>query len=362
VFLDNPKYLFLSSEKLSSIIPVWISNNRVIVAALRKRGYKAYCPWQIMGFLYCLRAKYYFIDHAPLYGGLFGPTNLWLSGGAKIIQLWHGLPLKRLDTVGLKSPHTSNVTNVPSVFSKLSLFNLLVNYYVVAPSHLFGRLMADSFEIAQNRILYSGYPRNYLYNAPVIANFSIQNPINDQIKRLKAEGKKLVFYIPTFRDYGGNPIKDKAIDVEQLKKFSNDNQCVFFVKFHEADEAKLTGNTQGNLIFLPADFDIYEILHLCDVLITDYSSIFFDFLLFNRPIIFFPYDLAEYQRSARCFYFNYAEFVPGKIVYNFDEMLTELSRILANNQEDCYQQKRKMLRESCFEYPEVMLNNLLVDY
>lgn len=361
VFLDNSKYLFLASQKLQpSIKPIWISNNAALVYSLRKNGYRAYQTFQIQAFLYGLRARYYFIDHAPLYGGFFSPTNLWLSGGAKIIQLWHGVPLKRLDSIGLGEEHKSEIAKVFSVLANMNLFNLSKNYYFVASSRLFGRLMADSFEVSEKKVLLSGYPRNVFQEAPMDSNYSLQKGLNEKIRKQKADGKKLVFYIPTFRDYGGNPITHKAIDLAVFEKFLAENNSVLIVKFHEAD-AKLQNVSKKNIIFLPSGFDIYEVLGLCDLLITDYSSIFFDFLPFNRPIVFYPYDFEEYQKSARCFYFNYEEFVPGSIVYGFDQMLQEVSSILQTGADE-YKEKREKLYNFCFEYKTFMLRNILIDY
>jgi CDP-glycerol glycerophosphotransferase (TagB/SpsB family) len=361
VFLDNSKYLFLASQKLQpSIKPIWISNNAALVHSLRKNGYRAYQTFQIQAFLYGLRARYYFIDHAPLYGGFFSPTNLWLSGGAKIIQLWHGVPLKRLDSIGLGEEHKSEIAKVFSVLANMNLFNLSKNYYFVASSRLFGRLMADSFEVSEKKVLLSGYPRNVFQEAPMDSNYSLQKGLNEKIRKQKADGKKLVFYIPTFRDYGGNPITHKAIDLAVFEKFLAENNSVLIVKFHEAD-AKLQNVSKKNIIFLPSGFDIYEVLGLCDLLITDYSSIFFDFLPFNRPIVFYPYDFEEYQKSARCFYFNYEEFVPGSIVYGFDQMLQEVSSILQTGADE-YKEKREKLYNFCFEYKTFMLRNILIDY
>jgi CDP-glycerol glycerophosphotransferase (TagB/SpsB family) len=363
VFLDNPKYLFLASQKLSPAVkPIWISNNTALVHSLRRKGFKAYYTFQIQAVLYGLRAKYYFIDHAPLYGGFFAPTNLGLSGGAKIIQLWHGVPLKRLDSVGLVgNKHQSRIGSLLAVLAKANLFNLFTNYYFVASSRLFGRLMAESFALSGKKILLSGYPRNVFQEAHMLSIYSLQKGLNEKIRNLKAEGKRLLFYIPTFRDYGGDPITHKAIDLAVFEKFLMDNQCVLIVKFHEADVIKLGNVSKKNIIFLPNGFDIYEILSLCDVLITDYSSIFFDFLPFNRPIVFYPYDLKTYQTSARCFYFDYNEFVPGLITHDFNEMLKSVSSILQTGV-DAYEEKREKLYDFCFEYKTLMLKNILVDY
>ena len=63
------------------------------------------------------------------------------------------------------------------------------------------------------------------------------------------------------------------------------------------------------------EYDPYPLLKLIDVLITDYSSIYFDFMLTNKPIIFFPYDLEEYLMKSREMYFDYEEFTPGNKVF-----------------------------------------------
>jgi CDP-glycerol glycerophosphotransferase (TagB/SpsB family) len=358
VFLDNPKYLFLASQKLSpSIKPIWISSNASLVKALRKSGYLAYYTWQIQAILYGFRAKYYFIDHAPLHGGsFFSPTNLWLSGGAKIIQLWHGVPLKRLDTV--PSQEKSKTSEFLLALSGLSLFNLRVNYFLVVSSNSFTKIMSQAFQVPQKRIILSGYPRNIFPKIPEELNFSLQIETNNIVKQFKAQGKKLIFYIPTFRDYGGNPLTD-AFNLERTKNFLANNESILVVKFHEVDKAILD-DLGKDVLFLPSGFDIYEILDLCDILITDYSSIFFDFLNFNRPVIFYPYDFSDYQ-SARCFYFDYKEFVPGPIAYSFDELLQFLNRTLTGGTED-FSEKRKKLNSFCFEFTNVVWKAILVDY
>lgn len=358
VFLDNPKYLFLASQKLSPRIkPIWISNNASLVSSLRKNGYRAYCTWQIQAILYGFRAKYYFIDHAPLHGGsFFSPTNLWLSGGAKIIQLWHGVPLKRLDTV--PSQKKTKTSEFLSVLSELSLFNLRLNYFVVTSSNSFRQIMAQAFQIPQHRVILSGYPRNIFNQVPEEVSFSFQSEINNKVKQFKAQGKKLIFYIPTFRDYGGNPFTD-AFNLEKTKNFLTKNKSVLIVKFHEVDKGILDDSGK-DVLFLPNGFDVYEILGLCDVLVTDYSSIFFDFLNFDRPEVFYPYDFSDYE-SARCFYFDYKEFVPGPIAFNFNELLEILSKTLTKESRE-YSEKRKKLNSYCFEFTTVEWKNILVDY
>jgi len=218
--------------------------------------------------------------------------------------------------------------------------------------------MSQAFQVPQKRIILSGYPRNIFPKIPEELNFSLQIETNNIVKQFKAQGKKLIFYIPTFRDYGGNPLTD-AFNLERTKNFLANNESILVVKFHEVDKAILD-DLGKDVLFLPSGFDVYEILDLCDILITDYSSIFFDFLNFNRPVIFYPYDFSDYQ-SARCFYFDYKEFVPGPIAYSFDELLQFLNRTLTGGTED-FSEKRKKLNSFCFEFTNVVWKAILVDY
>ena len=127
---------------------------------------------------------------------------------------------------------------------------------------------------------------------------------------------------------------------------------MFCIKLHP--KSKLNEefkNIQSeNIMVINKDADPYVFLKLADVLITDYSSIYFDYLLLGRPIIFFAYDLKEYFDS-REMYFDYDEFTPGEKVWDYQGLKNSIVKIIENNgdYQKRYSDFRKKIRKKVFE-------------
>jgi CDP-glycerol glycerophosphotransferase len=98
--------------------------------------------------------------------------------------------------------------------------------------------------------------------------------------------------------------------------------------------------------------DVYPLLPLCDLLITDYSSIFFDFLLLDRPMIFFAYDLDKYLAEDRAMYFEYDSITPGVKCHNYDELESNIDIIMRNGCKDGYSRMRKEVRSLTHDRPD----------
>ena len=126
--------------------------------------------------------------------------------------------------------------------------------------------------------------------------------------------KKLLLYAPTFRGKGIDDMQGLEIDLSKLAN-SIDDQYILAVRFHPMVDI----NVQSDIIDLSCE-DLIEVLSATNLLITDYSSIIFEYSILTRPMIFFVPDLNKYQ-SMRGFYVDYMSFVPGSIVKNLDELL-----------------------------------------
>ena len=118
--------------------------------------------------------------------------------------------------------------------------------------------------------------------------------------------------MPTFRE-SEEKFFD-VVDLQKFRKFLKENEILFCTKLHPKSKLRkefdaISGN---NILVIDADTDPYVFLEVADVLVTDYSSIYFDFLLTGRPIVFFNYDLNEYLRDSREMYFDYEAFTPGQ--------------------------------------------------
>lgn len=350
-FTDNGKYLFLhiANNKKDKVKAIWVSRSKNIAKDLIKEGYKAYWNKSFGGVYYALRAKYFFLNENS------SDINFWFSGGTKKIILFHAVPFKKTGYDAKKGKYGDflDTKGIKKIILKLLVpWGFERKDFVIATSPLFQKIMASAFRIDENKVIITGSPRNDIFFIE-IKNSDLGNDksIFQRVRYLKGKGKKIIFYLPTWRDTGGNPLADANFDFSALKKFLNLNNAVFITKFHirtdmnEKDSQKL--NSEEFLV-LPSNTDIYQILPQTDILITDYSSVFIDFLLIDRPIIFFPYDFQKYIAKDRELYFDYNEFTPGPKAYNFNELLSQIECFL--KKEDNYGRQREKIKNLCFSY------------
>jgi CDP-glycerol glycerophosphotransferase (TagB/SpsB family) len=178
---------------------------------------------------------------------------------------------------------------------------------------------ASACGIDKNKIHPIGLPRNDIFfQAKDIARMKGEFYTTYNIP----EDKKIILYAPTYRDTGNdNPVN---LDFSKLQKELG-NEYVFVLKLHPFlanYKFKASSKEEEKFVLnLSAIDDIQDLLLIADVLITDYSSVIFDFAITGRPMIFYSYDLEAYERG---FYFDYKETLPGPIVFTQDELAVEL--------------------------------------
>ncbi len=167
-----------------------------------------------------------------------------------------------------------------------------------------------------------------------------------ELVKFRKMGGKTIFFMPTFRDTGGGPFENGAIDMMRMSEFCKKNNLMFVCKFHPY----LTlGNVTlpDNIRLVDSKSDAYPLLPLCDLLLTDYSSVYFDFLLVDNPMVFYPYDLKEYISKNRELLFDYDSMTPGKKVMTEDELYTAFEDIMLKNIDD-FVDVRQKLRDLSF--------------
>lgn len=269
------------------------------------------------------------------------------------IQLWHGPPMKgvgRLDKTIPKDKKTSQY--------KWGKFDKITSY-----SNFYTTLLSACFSGDISKFEITGSPRNdYLYT-------SQGKEILSKLVPIDLSNKKMVFYMPTFRFnkyhnfVGGNKNWNNIFGFQKFKQkeFSNFlalNDIVLFIKMHPYEEnyvRDLLEKYETENIFLyeenlSSGTDFYEILNACDLLITDYSSVYFDYLLLDRPIIFTPVDLKEYEENAGFLYDPYELWTPGDKVYNQKELQ---DKILSNlNNLSRYKSERDRIRRIFHKYTD----------
>lgn len=172
----------------------------------------------------------------------------------------------------------------------------------------------------------------------------------DDLRSLKEMGKTLIAYMPTFRKGGTEAHVFSPKNIKSLSDFCERCNIVLLVKLHPQSEIRkqLRGFSSGAIYLVHWEIDPYPLLSLSDALITDYSSLLFDYLLVNRPILFFAHDLKSYQMESRSIYYNYQEFVPGPISRTMQELIRDL-RITIVEHDDKFGRRREICREWFFD-------------
>lgn len=352
-FADNPRYLYLyidqHRERLG-IRPIWISHDEKIVKMLNDNGCEAYMYHSLKGILFALIGKVYLFDNYSK------DINFWLSGGAVKINLWHGIPLKKIqhDNVFDRFRHPKNDWERFKNFPR-NISDEKPHHYVLTTSVNLKKIFASAFQT--KNVLVAGYPRNEVLVSDRVKNLYSTEEKRDRKKityflkkDMTASGeetkRKMVFYMPTFRQ--SETLFFENFDKKDFQRFLNDNNILFCIKLHP--KSKLNSefkNIQSeNIMVIDKDADPYVFLKFADVLITDYSSIYFDYLLLDRPMIFFDYDLKEYLSDSRKMYFDYDKFTPGRKAESYVELKKALSDALYKK--DAYADERKKIRNKFF--------------
>ncbi|CCO23584.1 CDP-glycerol--poly(glycerophosphate) glycerophosphotransferase [Maridesulfovibrio hydrothermalis] len=283
--------------------------------------------------------------------------QLWaILSEATSIQLWHGIPLKAIGFPEINS--TVNMT--PGKAERLSFaysgYDAVVSTSPYFTETAFGRAFkAKTF-------VESGYPRNdILMRCPgKFDMINVDSQLYGEMVRFRKQGGKVVFFMPTFRDAGGGPFEDGALDLTRLSKFCQQNNILFICKPHpylNVDNISMS----TNIVFMNPKSDAYPLLSLCDVLLTDYSSVYFDFLLLDRPIIFYAYDLEDYITKNRELLFDFDSMTPGKKVMREDDLYTAFEEIMVNNIDE-FKEDREKLRGLSFTHNDGKAAYRLAEY
>lgn len=285
--------------------------------------------YSLRGLWIVLRARYVFLTH--------GPNDIFYAhySNKKIVTyVGHGVPLKAF-------VFTNHNMNIKEKF-KHSLEVPTFSKFVASSDADRSRLI-HCFNCSEDDVIVTGLPRNDLLFEST-----------DQLKR-EFPNKKLVLYAPTYRDYQKFkffPFED--FDLESFDSFLDKHNIHIFLRAHVNDRTKKKVESLKNISYLSSEEypEIQELLNEFDCLITDYSSIYIDFLLLNRPIIFIPYDIEIYKRRRGIMY-PYEQVTPGFHVNS----LSEFKKALTDN--DSFSDQRLKTKEMFHKYEKGNTDRLL---
>lgn len=246
-----------------------------------------------------------------------------------VVQLWHGTGTIK------KFALDSEEGNL----KKLAKKSNMKNTHLITGSDAITTIYQSAFGIPNKKIFPIGSPRTDLFLNKKFIKQKIDNFYEKQPELLN---KKIILYAPTFRDKDINNKKDHNTKnnelyinneiVSILKQLNTD--YILALKLHPAisknfsiKKLNIDKSIKNRIYDFSKNKDnitLDSLLFVSQLLITDYSSIIFEYSLLNKKIIFYPYDLKEYKEKSRGFYFNYEKFVPGPIIKNTKDISKEI--------------------------------------
>ncbi|MFP7298701.1 CDP-glycerol glycerophosphotransferase family protein [Neobacillus niacini] len=216
---------------------------------------------------------------------------------------------------------------------------------------------AEAFAIDESKVLATGIPKTDIF-----FDEEYRRKTTEKLESLYPQIKtadKVILFGPTFR--GGGPktayYPMNKLDFKALAEYCKAHNAIAIFKMHFLVKNKLEIPAEYSDIFIDAtDYrEINDILFIADVLITDYSSTVYEYSLLNKPMLFYAFDLEEYI-SARDFYDKFEDFVPGKIVRTFNELINSLET------EEYEFEKVELFRKKNFEFLEGGASDRVIDW
>ena len=314
-YSDSPKYLYeyLQRTRGDKYKYIWVVNHES--EELKQSGKHKVCKMNSLRYMYYLSRCGYRIFNVRQ------PVWSKKRPGVVFLETWHGTPLKKL-AMDLEDSYAANPHIKTVFYTQGKEWN-----HLISANPFSTEVFARAFGYDKEKILEYGYPRNDILYAPD------KDQIAADVKKEFGipEGKRVILYAPTWRDdqaYKPGAYQfTLALDLDRMRKEFGDNSVVLLrTHYYIADMLDMSG--YEGFVFNGSQYEDVSRLYLAsDILITDYSSVFFDYANLRRPILFFAYDYDAYADEIRGLYINMEKELPGPILRTNDELVQALHDI-----------------------------------
>ncbi len=318
-YSDNPKYIFLYSLKQSGINAVWLTKDISLFKRMKKEGLPVVYFASLKGCWLQLRCGVVVFTH-NVYSEF---TACLIASRVLRVQAFHGIPLKKIGRDNeKKSKHKKLLQKISQ-----RIFSYRVDRYdlILATGTEHSNIFRSAFNVKNDEIVITGAPRNDVFF----------NPMQDLDHTGIGTRKKLnrVIYMPTFRGRPGSefPLLSKTgFNYQAYDNLFRQAGIQFEIKLHPVQalsqiDAELIKQC-SNISLVDEGNDIYPSLAHYDALVTDYSSIVFDFLLTGKPIYMAAFDIDSYLLNDRSMYYDYSEICPSIIYRDWGNLIGDLIR------------------------------------
>jgi CDP-glycerol glycerophosphotransferase (TagB/SpsB family) len=351
-FVDNAKYFYLQaahSESRGTRI-VFLTERPDVLALLKTHSFEAVIHPSIESMIFLLTASVAVVDSTEWYLR----WRRFLLAGARVVQLWHGVGYKRIEIDKWSNEAAGRGwMSKPPIAALRSLrrwlTGRLVTYAVVNTTSAFyrDRVFAPAFRSRHFTVF--GYPRNAFGRVEGCSlpgsELNVDAALSQRLRDWRSGQRRVVLVTPTYRDSRATPLGLDDEAIEELDFYAAEHAIEFVFKFHplERGASSIRG---AHLHVCAPESDLYPLMPHSDALVTDYSSIYMDYLLLGKPVLFLVPDLDAYIRLDRQLQFDFDAMTPGPKVKTWPELLDRLEREWV---EDEFASARAMLAQTAFD-------------
>jgi len=269
--------------------------------------------------------------------------------GATSVLLWHGIPWKKIGHDGIKNKNMA-----------LKLYERVLDWVFgqsmyLATSERYAEILKSAYNAKEKQILKSGYPRNsefYDENYVRKKRTQIIAKINNDSDIKINNNVRIITYMPTFRKEDTKKFSIKEFikkHTEILDLLEKENLIIVEKSHYVEQERKMQIENEIDLkYYVIQDINAQDLLCATDILITDYSGCFFDFLLLNRPIIHYLYDYDYYKNEDRGLYYEANDVVAGSVARTEEELVSAIRENL--EEPNLFFERRKKIQSEFLEY------------
>lgn len=310
-YSDSPKYIYqyICKNYPGKYRFIWVVNNKVKIP---------YHPTKVKRF--SIRYAYYLARSKYNVFNVRQPEWVIKRKDNVFLQTWHGTPLKKL-VFDQEEVMAASPLYKAQFYKQSRIWD-----YLVSANHFSTNAFRSAF-LYDKEVLEYGYPRNDLMYSPNKKDIVAKLKQKLQIP----EGKKTILYAPTWRDdeyYGRGEYKfTLKLNLRLLRQELGEDYIVLLrTHYFIANNLDISG-VEDFVVNVSKYDDITELYLISDLLITDYSSVFFDYANLKRPILFYTYDLEKYRDMMRGFYLDIEKDVPGPILFTDEEVVEAIKNI-----------------------------------
>ncbi|MBX9840109.1 MAG: CDP-glycerol glycerophosphotransferase family protein [Silvanigrellaceae bacterium] len=282
---DNSKYLLLNYRNNPKF--VYLVKDKSLLKFKKEYNLNIEYFYTLKSFYFLTFAKKFFLSH-----GTYDLSPIFMNG-VSVIQLWHGIPLKKV---------VNDIHRNESIFKNILFYFYPQLNYSYCDQLLVGGdkcMLSHAFQKPLDHCQKIGFPRYLAFdktfsdaNSDILYNQELKN-----LEKYKKDGKKLIVYAPTYRQYD-----DTQEIVATLKALQSLENSIIIYKGHVVGSQLNAEENSKNKIYIYKEPDPYPLMNLCDLLITDYSSLFIDYSVTGKPFILYMHDYEKYQKTVGLYY------------------------------------------------------------